>query len=81
MIDVSKLSYEDVRDIVEQLVCDKYEDFVKALISVEKDVYDMDVLNDVYDEYLEHPYMNLLDDEFNHLIENAYEKEDEVVLM
>lgn len=57
-----------MRDRIEDMVNDNHRDFVKAMISIEKDINDENVLDKLYDAYMENDSLNLLHDEFDYLI-------------
>ena len=58
-----------MRDRIEDMVNDNHRDFVKAMISIEKDINDENVLDKLYDAYMDNDSLNLLHDEFDYLIE------------
>ena len=45
-------------------------DFVKAMISIEKGINDESVLDKLYDAYMENDSLNMLNEEFDYLIED-----------
>ena len=57
-----------MRDRIEDMVNDNHRDFVKAMISIAKDINDENVLDKLYDAYMENDSLNLLHDEFDYLI-------------
>ena len=59
-----------MRDRIEDMVNDNHRDFVKAMISIEKDINDENVLDKLYDAYMDNDGLNLLHDEFDYLIED-----------
>jgi len=59
-----------MRDRIEDMVNDNHRDFVKAMISIEKDINDENVLDKLYDAYMDNDSLNLLHDEFDYLIED-----------
>lgn len=52
---------------------ENYEDFIKALISVEKGINDKDALGKLYTDYMENNSMTLLNDEFDYMIDELRE--------
>ena len=62
------MDYKTMRDRIEDMVNDNHRDFVKAMISIEKDINDENVLDKLYDAYMENDSLNLLHDEFDYLI-------------
>ena len=63
------MDYKAMRDMIEDMVNDNHRDFVKAIISIEKGVNDESVLDKLYDTYMDNDSLNLLNEEFNDLIE------------
>ena len=59
-----------MRDRIEDMVNDNHRDFVKAMISIEKDINDENVLDKLYDAYMDNDSLNLLHDEFDYMIED-----------
>ena len=59
-----------MRDRIEDMVNDNHRDFVKAMISIEKDINDENVFDKLYDAYMDNDSLNLLHDEFDYLIED-----------
>lgn len=70
---------ETMKQSINRLMDQNYETFVKSLISMEKSINDKDILNNVYDTYMESDF-NLLNDDFNYLIDHfkikKYREED-----
>ena len=64
------MDYKAMRDRIEDMVNDNHRDFVKAMISIEKDINDENVLDKLYDAYMDNDGLNLLHDEFDYLIED-----------
>ena len=64
------MDYKAMRDRIEDMVNDNHRDFVKAMISIEKDINDENVLDKLYDAYMDNDSLNLLHDEFDYLIED-----------
>ena len=64
------MDYKAMRDRIEDMVNDNHRDFVKAIISIEKDINDENVLDKLYDAYMDNDSLNLLHDEFDYLIED-----------
>lgn len=63
------MNYRQIRDTLEKIANENYEDFTKALISFEKSINDRDVLDKLYTNYMKNDSMSLLNDEFNRMIE------------
>ena len=70
------MNYKIIRDNIEDMVNDNHRDFVKAVISLEKGINDESALDRLYDSYMENDAANLLNEEFDVMIE---EKKDELV--
>ena len=64
------MDYKAIRDRIEDMVNDNHRDFVKAIISIEKDINDESALDKLYDAYMDKDNLNLLHDEFDHMIED-----------
>ena len=68
------MNYEIIRDKIEDMVNDNHRDFVKAVISKEKGVNDESALDKLYDFYMENDSANLLNEEFDVMIEELREQ-------
>lgn len=68
------MDYETIRDKIEDMVNNNHKDFVKAVISMEKDINDERALDRLYDSYMENDSANLLDEEFDVMIEELREQ-------
>ena len=64
------MDYKAMRDRIDDIVNDNHRDFVKAMISIEKDINDENVLDKLYDAYMDNDSLNLLHDEFDYMIED-----------
>ena len=64
------MDYITMRSRIEDMIRDNHRDFVKAMISIEKDINDENVLDKLYDAYMDNDSLNLLHDEFDYLIED-----------
>ena len=62
-----------MRDRIEDMVNDNHRDFVKAIISIEKGVNDESVLDNLYDAYMDNDSLDLLNEEFDYMIEKLRE--------
>ena len=65
-----KMDYITMRDRIEDIVNDNHRDFVKVMISIEKDINDENVLDKLYNAYMDNDRLNLLHDEFDYLIKD-----------
>ena len=63
------MDYKAMRDRIEDMVNDNHRDFVKAIISIEKGINDERDLDKLYDDYMDNDSLNLLNEEFDHMIE------------
>jgi single-strand binding family protein len=64
------MDYKTMRDRIEDIVNDNHRDFVKAMISIEKGINDESALDKLYDAYMDNDSLNLLNEEFDYLIED-----------
>ena len=67
------MDYTAMRDRIEDMVNDNHRDFVKAIISIEKGIKDENVLDKLYDAYMDNDSLNLLHEEFDYMIEKLSE--------
>ena len=67
------MKYKDMKAAIETMIEDSHEDFVKAMISFEKNVNDMNTLDKIYNAYMENDGMNLINDQFDDIIEEMQE--------
>ena len=63
------MDYKAMRARIEDIVNDNHRDFVKAMISIEKGINNDSVLDKLYDAYMDNDSLNLLNEEFDYLIE------------
>ena len=63
------MDHKAMRDRIEDMVNDNHRDFVKAIISIEKGINDERDLDKLYDDYMDNDSLNLLNEEFDHMIE------------
>ena len=68
------MDYETIRDKIEDMANDNHRDFVKAVISLEKGINDESALDRLYDSYMENDAANLLNEEFDVMIEELREQ-------
>ena len=67
------MSYRETKTVLEQMAKENYEDFAKALISLEKGINDNVALDKLYSKYVENDNMSLLNDEFDYMIDELRE--------
>lgn len=65
--DLDNVSFNVMKNTIEELMKENYGDFVKAMISIEKGIDNLDLLDKVYEEYMESDY-SLLNNEINKTI-------------
>ncbi len=70
-----KEQFEDMKDILDDLMKTDYENFVKALISIEKDVDDINVLDNIYEEYMENDATGFLSEGIDDMIDEYMDKD------
>ena len=68
------MDYKTIRDKIEDMANDNYRDFIKAVISLEKGINDEDALDRLYNSYMENDSANLLNEEFDVMIEELREQ-------
>ncbi|MBS6502180.1 MAG: ImmA/IrrE family metallo-endopeptidase [Clostridium sp.] len=66
--DYEEVSFKVMKNNIEELMKENYGDFVRAIISIEKNIDDLALLDKVYISYMENDY-NLLNDEIDEKIE------------
>ena len=64
------MDYKAMRDRIEDMVNGNHRDFVKSIISIEKSINDESILDNLYDAYIDNDSLNLLNEEFDYVIEN-----------
>ena len=65
------MDYKAMRARIEDMVDDNHRDFVKAIFSIEKG--DESVLEKLYDAYMDNDSLDLLNEEFDYMIEKIRE--------
>lgn len=68
------MNYKEMKDVIEQMATENYREFIKALLSFEKNVEDEDLLDMVYEEYMDNDYITLINEDFDYMI-NKYRSE------
>ncbi len=68
------MDYKTMRDNIENMATENYEDFIKAIISFEKGVNDKEALDTIYDDYTANDSLTLLNEEFDYMIEDLREQ-------
>lgn len=67
------MDYKTLRERIEDMVNDNHRDFVKVIISLEKGIDDESVLDKLYDAYMDNDSLNLLNEDFDNMIEKLRE--------
>lgn len=67
------MDFKEMRNTLEKMANDNFEDFTKALISFEKGINDKESLDKIYQVYMDNDSMGLLNDEFDYLIVESRE--------
>ncbi len=71
-------SYEDVRNLVEELGNSNYENFTKAIVSFEKGIDDINILDKVYAEFMDSDIKGLIHEDFDDFIAEYIEQENDI---
>ncbi|MBU0278663.1 MULTISPECIES: hypothetical protein [unclassified Gemella] len=61
------MKWKEYKEKLEELEKEDYENYIKAIISIEKGIDDEKVLDSIYNEYLNSP-CNLLNDMFDEML-------------
>lgn len=64
----SMKKYKQIRKSLEQMADEDYKEYIKALISFEKDIDEEEILDELYAKYMKNDNMSLLNDEFDCMI-------------
>ena len=67
------MDFKEMRNTLDKMANDNFEDFTKALISFEKGINDKESLDKIYQVYMDNDSMGLLNDEFDYLIVESRE--------
>ena len=67
------MDYKAMRDRIEDMVNDNHREFVKVIFSIEKGIKDESVLEKLYDAYMDNDSLDLLNEEFDYMIEKLRE--------
>ena len=63
------MKFLEIKQKIEEMMQKDYKTFVTALISIEKDINNQEVLDMIYQKYMNTNEMHLLNDEFDEIIE------------
>ena len=64
-----KMEFLETKQMLEEMMQKDYKTFVIALISIEKDINNQDALDMMYQKFMNTDEMQLLNDEFDEIIE------------
>ena len=67
--EVVKMEFIETKKVIEEMMQKDYKTFVTALISIEKDITNQEVLDIMYQKYMNTDEMYLLNDEFDEMID------------
>ena len=67
--EVVKMEFLETKKAIEEMMQKDYKTFVTALISIEKDITNQEVLDIMYQKYMNTDEMYLLNDEFDEIVE------------
>lgn len=68
------MNYGEIRNSIENMAKDNYQDFIKAIISYEKGINDKEALDTLYSQFMENDTVNLLHEEFDYMIDELREQ-------
>lgn len=71
MGDLINMQFTEIKKQIEFMMQENYEDFIKALISIELGIEDKNVLNKAYNKYMENDDANLIDDNFSDFVDEV----------
>ena len=63
-----KREFLETKKAIEEMMQKDYKNFVKALISIEKDINNQDALDMMYQKFMNTDEMYLLNDEFDEIV-------------
>ena len=63
-----KMEFLETKQMLEEMMKKDYKTFVTSLISIEKDITNQEVLDMMYQKYMNTDEMQLLNDEFDEII-------------
>lgn len=64
-----KMEFLETKKAIEEMMQKDYKTFVTALISIEKDITNQEVLDMMYQKYMNTDEIHLLNDEFDEMID------------
>lgn len=66
------MDFLKTKQAIEEMMQKDYKTFVTALISIEKDINNQEVLDMIYQKYMNTDEMHLLNDKFDEMIEAVH---------
>ncbi len=73
------MSYEDMRNLIEEIGNGDYENFVKAVLSYEKEIDDISILDEVYAKFMDNDNIKgLVHEDFDDMISECIEQENDI---
>lgn len=64
--DLEEISFKIIKNNIEALMKEKYGDFVRAMISIETGIEDLEILDNIYEKYIDNDF-KLINDKFEDL--------------
>ncbi|MGI6440326.1 MAG: DNA-binding protein [Peptoniphilaceae bacterium] len=68
------MEYKDIRNTLEEIARENLEDLTKAIIGLEKGIDEKNVLDEIYQKYMDNDSLMLLNDEFDYMIDEMREQ-------
>ena len=68
------MNYDEIRNSIENMAKENYQDFIKAIISYQKGINDKEALDTLYSQFMENDTVNLLHEEFDYMIDELREQ-------
>ncbi|MBF0715856.1 hypothetical protein [Gemelliphila palaticanis] len=62
------MNFKETKTIINNIIENDYENFVKALISIEKSIDNEEILDSVYEEFMRKDSVHLLNEDFDYII-------------
>ena len=66
------MQFTEIKKQIEFMMQENYEDFIKVLISIELGIEDKNVLNKVYNKYMENDDVNFIDDNLSDFVNEIW---------
>lgn len=74
------MDFIETKKAIEEMMQKDYKTFITALISIEKDITNQEVLDMMYQKYMNTDELQLLNDEFDEIIEFVLWKNYDLIL-